>query len=99
MPKTKQNSSVFVAVPVGFKVSTPLYSLQGKCFVWEPSGLLIEFMYGRAEIHYAGEKAGESGTKFEIPASPKFLRDLAKELRSKAAELEKLEDFRSGPHN
>lgn len=91
MPKKIRSSSVFVAVPEGFKVSTPLNSLQGKEFLWEPSGLIIEFMYERAEIHYAGEKAGQSGIKFEIPASPKFLRDLAKELCFKAADLEKPE--------
>jgi hypothetical protein len=99
MPKMRKNSSVFVPVPEGFMVSTPLDNLKGKEFVWKPSGLLIEFLHETAEIHYAGEMAGESGIKFEIPASPEFLRILAKELRSKAAELEKLEDLRSGPNS
>lgn len=97
MPKPRRNPPIFVAAPKGFKASTPLDNLKGREFTWEPSGLQIEFMHETAEIHYAGEKAGESGIKFEIPASPKFLRDFAKAMLTKADELEKLDAERSGP--
>lgn len=95
MPKKKNDSAIFVPIQNGFTVSTPLDNLKGKEFVWEPNGLRIEFIYDTAEIHYAGERSGDSGIKFEIPASPKFLRDLAEQLVSKAVELEKLEEGRS----
>lgn len=84
-------------MPKGFKVSTPLDNLKGKEFIWEPSGLQVEFTRGTAEIHYAGEKAGESGIKFEMPASPEFLRAFAKAMLNKAKELENLDASRSGP--
>ncbi len=99
MPKPRKNPPVSVDIPKGFKVSTPLENLKGKEFTWEPSCLHIEFMYERAEIHYGGERAGQSGIKFEIPASPDFLRAFANAMHAKASELEKIEAARSGPHD
>lgn len=84
----KKRKDVFVPVPKGFQVSTPLSNLKGERFAWEPSGLFIVFGHKRAEIHYAGERAGESGIQFDIPASPDFLREFARLLIEKADQLE-----------
>ncbi|WP_156516958.1 hypothetical protein [Delftia sp. GW456-R20] len=97
MPKGRSDNAVRVKFPEKFTVSTPKNNLKGKLFEWEPDGIHIEFTPEAAEIHYMGERSDESGIKFEIPASPEFLRTLAKELDSKATELEKLQEGRSGP--
>lgn len=84
----KKRTDIFVPVPKGFQVSTPLDNLKGDRFSWEPSGLYIVFGPKHAEIHYAGEKSGESGIQFDIPASPDFLREFARLMIEKADELE-----------
>lgn len=44
--------------------------------------------HDRAEIHYSGDRAGESGISFDIPADPDFLRTFGQMLIDKADELE-----------
>jgi hypothetical protein len=88
----KKRKDVFVPVPKGFQVSTPLGNLKGEKFTWEPSGLFVVFDHRQAEIHYAGERAGDSGIQFDIPASPNFLREFAKLMMEKADQLEALEN-------
>lgn len=84
----KKRQDIFVPILKGFEVSTPIHNLKGELFDWEPSGLFISFNRERAEIHYAGQRAGESGIQFEIPASPVFLREFARLLVEKADQLE-----------
>jgi len=87
MPK-KKRKDVLVPLPKDFKVSTPRGNLKGEMFTWAPSGLFIVFSFDRAYINYAGEKAGDSGIQFDIPASPEFLREFASMMIKKADELE-----------
>ncbi|WP_322071950.1 hypothetical protein [Paraburkholderia bannensis] len=71
-----------------FAVTTPLGALNVKTFNWYPTGLWIVMGHDRAEIHYSGDRAGESGISFDIPADPDFLRTFGQMLIDKADELE-----------
>lgn len=86
MPKKRKD--LFVPLPDGFRVSTPRDNLKGDRFDWVPTGLFIVFGHARAESHYAGEKAGDSGIQFDIPAEPDFLREFGRLLIQKADELD-----------
>lgn len=87
MPK-KHRKDFFVPLPPGFTVETPAHNLKGELFRWKPTGLFVVVGHDRAELHYAGDKAGESALQFDIPSSPEFLRDLAQRLIVKADELD-----------
>ncbi|QMI49977.1 hypothetical protein [Burkholderia sp. MBR-1] len=78
-----------VPFSAGFPVTTPLGALNVKTFRWNPTGLWIVVGHDRAEIHYSGDKAEDSGLSFDIPADPDFLRRFGQILIDKADELER----------
>lgn len=84
----KARRDFFIPLPTGFTVETPEHNLKGDLFTWKPSGLFITVGHARAQIHYAGDKAGESALQFDIPSSPEFLRELGRRLIAKADELD-----------
>ena len=83
--------TIYVDISDGFTVSTPRHNLSGEKFRWQPAGLYIILGHNVAEIHYAGDRAGESGIVFEIPSLPAFLREFARKMEEKADELESKE--------
>ncbi len=87
MPKQKRKD-FRVPFTTGFPVTTPRGALNVETFNWKPTGLWIVVGHDRAEIHYSGDKAGDSGLSFEIPADPDFLRTFGQMLVDKADELD-----------
>ncbi|WP_386078003.1 hypothetical protein ACFIOZ_12270 [Vreelandella sp. F11] len=81
----KNQKGHFIPLPNDFSV---LVIGREKKFNMNPSGIYITYDYATAIMHYAGNKAGDSYTSFEIPSDPKFLKKFAREITKFAKRLE-----------
>lgn len=85
----RKSKGYFIALPSGFQVLVPSKFVPPEDqFTMNPSGLYVTHSVDRAELHYAGEQAGESHASFEIPSDPAYLRKLGKELAKLAKQIE-----------
>jgi len=75
----------FIELPSDFEVEVP--AADGRITI-QPSGIYVTWSYHYAWLHYAGEQAGDSYAEFTLPADPKFLRKLSREITALAKKVE-----------
>lgn len=83
----KTQKGKYVPLDTDFTV-TVSKNLGKNRFDWEPDAVYITHDRREINLHYAGEKAGESSATFSLPADSSFLRSLASALEELADEYD-----------
>lgn len=83
----KTQKGKYVPIDCGFSVEVPK-EFAKKRFEWKPSAVYITHDHSMINLHYSGERAGESMAIFELPTNSEFLRKLASALLELADEYD-----------